>query len=283
MWALLAAAAAASPQDSGPGSALLAADPGPDADDVQVVFSNPQYRVSDVVKHCGNRWDDSAIAVNASSFEGSLLYDYLQRQPNTDEWRSCTASDCTTSNPGSAIISSDIGCADMDLLTQLVSEQASKERVLPGPDDVVVHIRSGDVRPEIDEVIATVQSLQPIKGALTVVTAMAFQTCTPDQNCVTGVGTWGYNDTMVDQSRTVLQSLFEQLETVDAAKLQLVSHGAAEGATDRELAAAVDKDLVYMSAARTFLRSSGGFSELIAMLVERQNGIQLRAGTVHPR
>jgi len=63
----------------------------------------------------------------------------------------------------------------MDLLTQLVSERASKERVLPGPDDVVVHIRSGDVRPEIDEVIATVQSLQPIKGALTVVTAMAFQ------------------------------------------------------------------------------------------------------------
>ncbi len=164
MWALLAAAAAAFPQDSGPGSALLAADLGPDADDVQVVFSNPQYRVSDVVKHCGLRWDDSAIAVNASSFEGSLLYDYLQRQSNTTEWRSCGCPD-----------SKDVRCADMDLLTQLVSERASKERVLPGPDDVVVHIRSGDVRPEIDEVIATVQSLQPIKGALTVVTAMAFQ------------------------------------------------------------------------------------------------------------
>ena len=103
----------------------------------------------------------------------------------------------------------------------------------------------------------------------------------PDQNCVNG-HTYEYNDTMVDQSRVVLQSLFKQLETVGSAKLQLVSHGAAEGATDKVLAAAVDKDLVYMSAAKTFVRSSGGFSELIAMLVERQKGIQLRAGTVRP-
>ena len=101
----------------------------------------------------------------------------------------------------------------------------------------------------------------------------------PDQNCG---NTYEYNDMMVNQSRAVLQSLFEQLETMDAAQLQFVSHGAAEGAIDRELAAAVDKDLVYMSATRTFVRSSGGFSELIAMLVERQKGLQLRAGTVRP-
>ena len=261
----------------------------PSADAVQLIPSNPYYRVGDVLDHCGVRWQSSAAVVNSSAFAGSLLHEYLQVSPsplsgrpaaptsradphaapqataNSSGWRRCHS--CWSYSRAS--------CADYPLLERLLRARAAAAAELPGPDDVVVHVRAGDVTPHAPQLVRSVAQHEPIRGALVLVTAHAWQPCVCPPSglpcCPRGVEQkFAFAPRQLERSRAALQQLIDALAAnTSAARFRLVSHGAPERASAAELAAAIDADLVFMTAARHFVESSGGFSRLVARLVRR--------------
>lgn len=198
---------------------------------IATLRSNPHYRIADVF-HCrGLRWQDSCAKVRAlPEFEGTIFRAYLDANDGCER-------------------------PSLELLADLIRAAGASGRYrLPADDELVVHVRAGDVinvdadwLAERDRVPAlAAMSSRPPKCVL--VTCFAFQEFIER-------GLFLYSDETharcVQQMRTLLSRLLTAFPEVS---FDIYSN--------RD----VDRDLVFMTHARHFVRDKGGFSDLLCEL-----------------
>lgn len=186
--------------------------------------SNPHYRMSDVVYSRPYRWQDSAEKVLAlPEFEGTLLRQYLE-------------------------VNSVGAPPNLRLLRVLVEQAiATHGYKLPERDELVVHIRAGDVvehdwfmQRNYAEEIGRYGNV----SRCSIVTCFAFQEFVERQ-------WWMFSEEKLSKNIAKVTALFEDL----LARYPSISF---DVVSNRD----IDQDFVYMVMAPHFIRDAGGFSEL---------------------
>ena len=187
--------------------------------------SNPHYRMADVVYRKGFRYRDSTQAILAASeFEGTILKRYLLDNP-------------------------DIESPNIPLLSRIVGRTvASRKLHLPQHDELVVHIRAGDVV-EHDWFLKTnfAEQIEKYSTAriCSIVICFAFQEFIEK-------GWWLFSNEKLQKNVAMLEALLVNLlSQFPEIRFDVVSH--------RE----IDADFIYMVMAPHFIRDQGGFSDLI--------------------
>lgn len=195
-------------------------------DNIVVLKSNPVYRVGDVVRATGMRWNhDRNEIMSNPMFRGSILHRYLVNM----RWE-----------------------RDYDTLVESMLQVRSNNSLLtPLSNEAVIHLRTGDV---IDnhrflsrDFVKLVQQLPNWIRRITIVTAMHFGDFHQKQLFL-------YTHEKEERNRECIQALFEKLKNSSTAQLNLLS------------TSCTDQTIAYLSTAPIFLSDFGGFSYVCKQL-----------------
>lgn len=207
---------------------------------VVTIPSNPYYRVSDVMCNKGHGVGTCIQHVlEDADYKGTILNTYLQRRNKKEK--------------------------GIELLKEIIDEgnwSVSKAQ----STDIVVHIRAGDRAP-MDPLadVRTLMQHDACKNAkrIVVVTAKAFQTCAPGEPCEDKhqQKKFGMTDKVLGENDAKFIKMFKGLSTLGL-DVAVQSH------------MNIDQDIAFMSAAKCFVRTIGGFSHgIMSPLVEMAGGV----------
>ncbi|GEA11825.1 hypothetical protein [Alteromonas sp. KUL49] len=192
---------------------------------IKVLESNPHYRLADVFYVRGWRYSDSALHVlNDVEFSGSILRKYLESVTNY-------------LNP------------NIEEMDNACREYLRKNHiVLPSSDEIVMHIRAGDVI-DNDWFLTTpyCDEIRKYTGArkCTVVICFAFQEYKER-------GKWLFTNEKLEMNKTMVCDLLENL----ISRFPSLEFEVRSSITQ-------DEDFLYMVHAEHFIRDKGGFSDLV--------------------
>ena len=190
-----------------------------------------QYRFGDVVNHRGYYWEESThFILNQNHLKGTILRDYIERCPDNNK----------TINP-----------EKISLLYTIIQE---KNKILPTDDELVIHLRTGDVihydwflKKDYEKIIHDYIDKYQIKK-------VTFCTAFHYGNNVTQK-IFLYTDEKHEQNKVKINELFEKL----------ISHFK-DIQFDVKSSTNIDEDFMYMCMARHFVKDEGGFSDLIKLI-----------------
>lgn len=222
---------------------------------IKVIKSNPDYRVNDVLKELGLRWRNSTenILTN-SAYNGTILKDYFSSPKYK---KNC-------SHRERVIIVNEI-------IHQRIKQQRYK---LPQQNELVIHIRAGDVVHSksflkrdyislINSIILTkngtngnANSVTDIKF-ITFVLAFAFQEFKERK-------WWLYSDEDLEENYKKVGVLFSRIiQAFPQFTYNVYSN---------EI---VDNDMIYCSQAKYFISDDSGFSRLLHELQRLNNHVHV--------
>jgi hypothetical protein len=196
---------------------------------VKTLKENRVYRVSDLFFREGMRWQrDRETILTNPEYRNTILYDYLRTKEGEE---------------------------DFHALRRVVREHTSRKQYkIPDEDDLVVHMRLGDVMKvpqRFNKAIARYSKLynktdlEPHSFSKTVVvTALHFGA--NELN-----GKYFYSDLAKEKSFEVLRA-FERRTNEFGLTLSVVSNEN------------VDSDICFMASSRFFVKGLSGFSEIVA-------------------
>ncbi|MFC1670637.1 hypothetical protein ACFL20_09600 [Spirochaetota bacterium] len=207
-------------------------------DKINTIQSNPHYRVADVFYSSGERWQDSANKVlRLPEFEDTILKKYLVANKGCRE-------------------------KNYDLLKDIIEQHAiAKSYLLPHKNELVLHVRAGDVvvhewflKKDYISLISIALDRNPNITTITIVTCFAYQAFPEKLR-------WMYSDEKDRLNRDMLGKLLSDIyDKFRRYELKIVSNEN------------VDEDLCYMFHANYFIPDGGkgigwsGFSHLIEEL-----------------
>jgi hypothetical protein len=190
--------------------------------------SNPHYRMADVFYRRGLRYKDSTEKVIAlSEFDGTILKSYL-------------------------LANTDIESPNIPLLSELVDRAITVRKFhLPRDDELVVHIRAGDVVEHHyflqNNFIEQIGKFENVRDCSLVI-CFAFQEFMEK-------GWWLFSEEKLQKNISMVTAMFgEMISAYPKIKFDVVSH------------CEIDRDFVYMLTAPHFIRDVGGFSDLVCDL-----------------
>lgn len=201
---------------------------------IETIKSNPDYRIADVIYKKGIRWNDSKKKIiNEKKYFDTILYKYL----NTNK--------------------KDI--VDLKLLKKIIIREGTiKDFQFPKKNELVVHIRAGDVV-EFDWMFLSKDYLKEINNYLLKfkhIENISFVICFSYQE-YKEKSTFMYNKKKQNKNETLikkfLKSVFNQFYKYN---INIISN------------TIIDKDIVYCATAKYFISDIGGFSELMKELTD---------------
>lgn len=186
------------------------------------------YRFSDVINHSGYYWKESNdFILNHDHLRGTILRNYIERCPDNNK----------TINPDK-----------IKLLYTIIREKKTK---IPKVDELVIHLRTGDViqfdwflTKDYISIIEDYVSKYNIKR-VTFCTAFHYGNNTT-QNVFL------YTDEKHRQNKRKLGELFKQV----IGHFKFIQF-------DVKSSTNIDEDFMYMCLSRHFVKDKGGFSDLI--------------------
>ena len=194
-------------------------------DSIKVARSVRDYRVGDILYHRGHKWEESLERIASQpEFEGSILRRYFDAHSGNDtEW---------------------------SLLKRIVDDWAAEHRVeLPAEDEVVVHVRAGDVivqdRFELnfEEYVHELARLsRTATGRLAVAIVIAFTYGDYQEH-----EKWVYSDESLHENQKAIAAFLDRLRNMDL-EYRIVSHKNP------------DSDLAFLAHAKTLIARRSGFS-----------------------
>eukprot|EP01083_Nonionella_stella_P009715 27860_1 len=206
-----------------------------------VLKYNGVYRVGNLLYQWGKRWkmDIAAIRWNPAKYNHTLLYKYFN-SANTSMIRFAPNQ------------------FDVPLFRQIIDDyiiSASPLIQLPSDDELVVHIRAGDVLrhrdtqfiPLINETINKYQNINKI----TFVTVLNFAHDVHDKE----TSKWIYTEAKEANNRKKLTRLFCKI-------IELFPHLSYKMISNEN----VDRDIVYLTKAKYLIRNRGTFDHVITKL-----------------
>jgi hypothetical protein len=189
------------------------------------------YRFSDVINHSGNYWKESNdFILKQDHFIGSILRSYIERCPDNNK----------TINP--------------DKIKLLYTIIRSKKAKIPKVDELVIHLRTGDViqfdwflKKDYVSIIQDYVDKHNIKR-VTFCTAFHYGNNTTQNMFL-------YTDEKHRRNKMKLDELFKNV--VDRFKyIQF----------DVKSSTNIDEDFMYMCLSRHFVKDKGGFSDLVEVI-----------------
>jgi len=192
---------------------------------IVTVRSNPHYRMGDVIYRKGLRYKDSAEQVLAlPEFDGTILKSYL-------------------------LATDDVETPNIPLLWDLVCQAASFGKfALPSNDELVLHIRAGDVVEKnwflTTDFLGKVGRYEAARRC-SVVTCFSFQEFAEK-------GWWLFSEEKLQKNISMVTDLFRSL----IVKYPDLHYDVVSNSE-------VDKDFVYMVNAPYFIPDRGGFTKLV--------------------
>lgn len=194
---------------------------------IEILKENSIYRLSDLIQRKGVRWQqDRNRILEDPAYNGTVLYDYLTNMANEDDW----------------------------ITLKAVVERHAKRYLAPSDNELVVHLRLGDIMAESEEFKSRSfhKSLR-VYGAfdidlpnaiekVTIVTALHFGA--NELN-----GKYFYSEQAHERS----------LEVIEALKAILLSRGLP---LNIQSSSKIDMDFCYLVGARYLVKSFSQMSEL---------------------
>jgi len=199
-------------------------------DGIRVLKENKTYRIADLILCKGVRWrEDRQTILNNSKYADSILFKYLSRKRYEN---------------------------DLDTLKKTIHEHIDENNIdQPREDELVVHLRLGDVmdnydKRTYDKCLETYKNLArkvpikklPVKRA-TLVTAMHFGA--NEKN-----GKYFFTENAQNRSYTIAELVASQLVGLEL-DVKVFSHED------------IDLDLCYMVGSRYFLKGQSKLSDLV--------------------
>tara|TARA_B110000261_G_scaffold157950_1_gene193664 strand:- start:342 stop:1118 length:777 start_codon:yes stop_codon:yes gene_type:complete len=201
--------------------------------------SNPDYRLSDVINKLGHRWKHSSDQVLANDkYRGTILQRYLKTNG--------------VETP-----------KDLNLLLEITDDYIKKHNIiLPTTDELVIHIRAGDVVEhdwflKRDYVQLIRNTLSTGIKRITIVTAFAYQAWSNNSLSLKkdNVSSWEYTEAKQTKNKRMMLQLLTKIHS-NFPFLELNIHSNSD----------IDKDLCYCVRSTHFIKDKGGFSELLEVL-----------------
>ncbi len=198
------------------------------------------YRFGDVINHRGYYWEESTrFILNQNHLKGTILRDYIERCPDNNK----------TIHP-----------EKIKLLYTIIQE---KNKILPTEDELVIHLRTGDViqydwflKKDYKKIIQDYIDAYQIKR-------VTFCTAFHYGNNITQK-LFLYTDAKHEKNKVKLNELFEKL----------ISHFK-DIQFDVKSSTNIDEDFMYMCMARHFVKDEGGFSDLVNLINKYHLGTTL--------
>ena len=183
--------------------------------DIKTIKSNPDYRLGDILLKRGYKWQDSMEKVlNNIKYRDTILYRHLKGD---------------------------------DLKDLIKKSNHSK----PEPDELVIHIRAGDV------VDSDWFLKKNYKQVISRFDKISFVICYQYGDYVER-GLWLYTNEKQQKNEDMFyEMLRDVVGTFPYKKFKIVSNEN------------VDKDLVYMASSLNFIKDEGGFSDIIHHIVKK--------------
>jgi hypothetical protein len=189
---------------------------------IQTIKSNRDYRISDILNKAGHKWEDSKKQVLKNKlYSTTILYKYLTKVKSETP--------------------------NLILLKKIIINVAKEKNYpIPSKNELVVHIRAGDVSSFINtHNVKTYLIKHPMINKITIVICFSYSDYA-EKNL------WLYTDKKhninIINTKKILESMLTlfPLYTID-----IVSN------TD------IDKDIVYCATSTHFMKSNRGFSKLM--------------------
>jgi hypothetical protein len=200
------------------------------------------YRVCDIVKHKGVYWKESTdFIVNNNRFEGSILLDYIKKDPHKNK--------------------NGVNSNYVQILSEIVQNKV-KDNLFDVPDknELVVHLRLGDYVEKKGKFLKK-DYVKLIKGILlknTDINKITICTAFHYGNNV-AYNAWIYTDKKHQANLHIVKALFIKL--LKNINLPFSIRSSQD----------IDSDFVYMVEAKHFIKDVGGFSNLIQEIVDYRN------------
>lgn len=182
--------------------------------DIKILKSNPDYRLGDILLKRGYKWQDSMEKVLSNEkYRNTILYKHLKGED----------------------------------LKDLISKSNYPK---PEPDELVIHVRAGDV------VVHDWFLKKDYKSIISKFDKVTFVICYQYGDYVER-GLWLYTDDKQQKNEEMFyEMLRDVVGTFPYKKFKIVSNEDA------------DKDLVYMASSLNFIKDEGGFSDIIHYIVQ---------------
>lgn len=215
--------------------------------DIKIIKHNSDYRVSDVVNKCGERWEHSGTMILSNDkYASTVLHRYLKQNGLYEK-------------------------PDLNVLLNVIKQFNLENNLpVPGDNELVIHLRLGDVVVHdwflSKNYIALIHEKllkNKMINKITLVTCFAYQEWSKESlHLRRNAPLWDYTEEKqqknVEKVTLLLNTITQTFPTI---KVKIYSNFE------------IDKDLCYCVLSKNYIHDDGGFSWLCLKLNKSHNNI----------
>ena len=226
---------------------------------IQVIKSNPFYRMGDIVFHKGwppnyNEWKFAQQnVVERDEFNGSILKEYISQVPS--EFKTDTKK---------RLSDEEIGEKFTNIINKKIIEN---EYIIPDDDELVIHLRVGDTSHHDWFLKKPYFKLIKLMTNKYKINKISFVACFHFADVITDMKDhfFRFNNHVLSRNKHMLNNFFYSIiKNFPDIEMKVIS---------RE---DVDSDFVYMCKSKHFISDEGGFSKLISIIRNNDPTIQTK-------
>ena len=226
---------------------------------IQVIKSNPFYRMGDIVFHKGwppnfNEWKFAQQkVVENDEFNGTILKEYISQVPL--EFKTHTRK---------RLSDKDIGEKFIHIIKKKIIEN---EYIIPDDDELVIHLRVGDTSHHDWFLKKPYLKLIKIMTNKYKINKISFVACFHFADVITETKNhfFKFNNHVLSRNKHILNNFFYSIiKNFPDIEMKVIS---------RE---DVDSDFVYMCKSKHFIPDEGGFSKLISIVRNNDPTLQTK-------